>query len=515
MLFVQPTVEMGLAWSKDRLAPMIRDTKVLRDLVKTPKSKDSGNTLLHKTFPGGHLTIAGANAPSGLAMRPVRLVLCDEVDRYPMSAGSEGDPVYLAAKRSQTFWNRKLLMGSTPTVKGVSRIEQEYELSDQRRFYVPCPHCQELQTLKWKQVQWPKGKPEAAYYACEHCGAVIHDTEKQAMLSQGQWIAEGKTNGVAGFHINELYSPWSTFGEIAAAFIKAKDHPATLQTWVNTALGETFEEEGETVEAEGLLERREQYETLPEGVLILTAGVDIQADRIEIGVDGWGLGEESWGVEKIILYGDPDQAQVWADLDEALQGTYLFGDKNQMHITGVCIDSGYKTQFVYDFVKSRRARRIYAIKGVAGQGRPIVSAPTRKKQGKNSGAVELFSIGVDGAKAIIYSRLRLPEPGPGYCHFHQDYDEEHFLQLTAEKLVTKYRKGFPYREWQKTRPRNEALDLRVYSYAALKIINPSWQALANRSKLQRSGKVASGKPKPKPTPPSTFVKRPRGSFFKR
>src|SRR5882672_4269896 len=189
ILLVQPNLEMAEAWSKDRLAPMIRDTPALRGKIADPRARDTGNTLLHKTFAGGHLTIAGANSPAGLASRPIRIVLFDEVDKFPSSAGAEGDPISLGKKRSTTFWNRKMLAGSTPTIKGSSRVEEGFEASDQRYYFVPCPHCQEFQRLTWPQVRWPEGRPEAAVYVCQHCGAEISEAQKPAMILAGEWRA--------------------------------------------------------------------------------------------------------------------------------------------------------------------------------------------------------------------------------------------------------------------------------------------------------------------------------------
>ena len=234
ILCVQPTVEMGKTWSKDRLAPMLRDTPALRGRVKDARSRDAGNTTQHKQFPGGHITIAGANSAAGLASRPIRVVLLDEVDRYPPSAGSEGDPVRLATKRTTTFWNRKILLTSTPTIKGLSRIELAFESSDKRRFWVPCPHCGEFQVLAWSGVKFaPLG------YQCAGCQGLWTDTQRWWAVARGEWRAEGESKGVAGFHLNELYSPWVTTAEMVESFLEAKKSPETLKTWVKTTLGET------------------------------------------------------------------------------------------------------------------------------------------------------------------------------------------------------------------------------------------------------------------------------------
>lgn len=474
MLVVMPTLEMGEAWSKDRLAPMLRDTPALKGKVKDPRARDSGNTLLHKVFPGGHLTICGANSPSSLASRPIRIVLCDEVDRYPPSAGTEGDPVSLARKRSATFWNRKLVLTSTPTVKGVSRIEAAYEASDQRRFYVPCPHCGEHQVLRWTNVKWPPNRPERATYHCGACGVEWSDVKRWAAIARGEWRAESNFTGTAGFHLSELYSPWSRIADMARAFLEAKRSPETLKTFVNTSLGETWEDEGETVDATGLSERAEEWGVeLPNGILVLTAGVDVQADRLEVEIVGWGRDEESWSIDHIRLTGDPQGNAVWADLDRKLAETFKRADGAELHINAVCVDSGYATQAVYNYCRGRFRRRVYAIKGMAGAGRPIWPKKASKQD-----KVNLFLVGVDAAKDSTYARLRITRPGPGFCHFPKDRDPDWYGQLTAETVMIKYSKGFPTRVWtKKPGARNEGLDCRVYAYTALQSLNVRWPAV--------------------------------------
>lgn len=480
MLLVQPTLEMGQAWSKDRLAPMLRDTPILKDAVSDPKSRDSGNTMLHKLFPGGHLTIVGANSPAGLASRPIRIVLCDEVDRYPASAGSEGDPVYLAAKRSTTFWNRKLIMGSTPTIKGISRIEAAFEDSNQSYYFVPCPHCDFSQRLMWANIHWPEGMPQQAYYGCVSCGAVITDADKAGMLSRGEWRATKESNGVAGFHVSELYSPWVSFGEMASNFVRAKKLPETLKTWINTALGETWDDAGQTADENELLARCENYpEQVPQDVRLLTAGVDVQDDRLEIEVVGWGEGNESWSVDYKVFHGDPAKDLLWSQLDDYLLTKFNHESGNQIGIAGAGLDTGgHHTQAVYRFCKARYARRIFALKGVGGTGKPVIGKPSRS----NSGKVHLFPVGVDTAKEMVYSRLRIKEPGPGYCHFPAYYQAEYFNQLTGEKLITKYNKGRAVRAWtpKKSGQRVEALDCRVYALAVLELFSPNYKALQKK-----------------------------------
>lgn len=485
ILLLQPTLEMAEAWSKDRLAPMLRDTRALTSLVRDPRARDSGNTLLHKRFPGGHITMAGANSPASLASRPIRLVLCDEVDRYPASAGAEGDPVSLARKRSTTFWNRKLLLTSTPTIKGSSRIETAYEQSDQRHYHVPCPHCAEPQVLKWHQVRWQsddekvgdeKHKPETACYVCEHNGCIITDADKLEMLARGKWVAEAAFSGTAGFHINELYSPWVTFGQMVAEFLKAKKLPETLKTWVNTSLGEPWEEAGETVDADLLMQRKENWGSeAPEQVAVVTAGVDVQGDRLEIEVKGWGAGEECWSLDYKQFFGDPSQEAVWQELDKYLLKPVKSKTGLYLNIACTCIDSGgHHTQSVYEFCRTRAVRGVFAIKGMSQSGKPIIGRPSRNNRHK----LRFYPIGTDTAKEVIYSRLRITEPGVGYFHFPAERDREYFLQLTGEKQVTRFNKGASRREWVKIRGRNEALDCTVYALAALKLLSPDLEELS-------------------------------------
>jgi phage terminase large subunit GpA-like protein len=489
MLCIEPTLDMAEGYSKDRIAPMIRDTPVLSDLIREPRSKDGSNTLLHKKFPGGHVTLGGANSPAGLASRPVRIVLCDEVDRYPVSAGAEGDPVSLASKRATTFWNRKKIYVSSPTIKGLSRIEAWFEASDKRFFQVPCHACGEFQKLEWEFVRWEYGRPETAVYVCALCGAAWTDAERHDAVMLGRWIAEAPFNGIAGFHIWEAYSPWSKLSDIVENFLNAK-HAADmgdnelLKAFVNTSLGRSWEEKAETVAAAPLLSRCENYaaDSIPWPILYLTAGVDVQDDRIELEVVGWRAEkrsdpEESWGVEHKIFYGDPAKPEIWNDVDEFTRRFYTTEDGRQLRISAVCIDSGgHHTQAVYKFCNQRIARHVYAIKGAAGA-RPIW--PKRAGKSKKHAGSLIWLIGVDTAKDTLYARLRISEPGPGYCHFSVDYDEAFFKQLTAEQVRTRYIKGHPVREWHKPPGvRNEALDVRVYAIAALHSRSVPWEILA-------------------------------------
>lgn len=507
MLVVQPTLELAKMWSSDRLSPMLRDTPVLKNLVKDPRSRDSGNTLYQKQFPGGYIAIVGANSPSGLAARPIRCVFLDEVDRYPASAGSEGDPIELSKARTKTFtYNRKIVMVSTPTNKGASRIENAFEESDKRYYYVPCPDCKHEQRLIWSNVNWEEDKPETACYVCEECGSTWDDAMRYRAIKNGNWVATEDFNGTAGFHISGIYSPWTPLSEAVRGFLVAKKMPDTLRVFVNTYLAETWEDQGERVDDFAVAERAEPFgDKLDPNIMLLTCGVDVQDDRLELEVVGWGKDEESWSVDYRTLYGDPSTPHLWNDLENILKNIYETEDGRQMQIRSACIDSGgHYTQAVYNFVRPREGRRIFAIKGMGGESRPIVSRPTRN----NIGKIRLFTLGVDSIKELVFSRLKISEVGAGYCHFPDDRPDEYFKQLaSSEKIVTKFHKGFPRREFVKTRTRNEALDCRVYAIGALSILNLNLNLISDRMQNEKINKTE--EPTKRPVRPNRF----RGNSF--
>jgi len=477
ILLLQPTLEMAQTWSKDRLAPMLRDTPALKGRIKDAKSRNSGNTMLHKTFEGGHITMAGANSPASLASRPIRIVLADEVDRYPVSAGTEGDPVSLARKRTNTFWNKKIILTSTPTIKGASRIDTEFQLSDKRFFNVPCPHCDQLQKLTWANVIFDKENIKDTYYACVN-GCVIDEAEKIGMLLKGEWIAEGEFNGRAGFHISELYSPWRKWREVVKDFLEMKDNPETLKTWTNTALGEVWEEKGDEVDHEKLLNRVESYDSdsLPDDILLITAGVDVQKDRLEALSYGWGEEFEQWVIEHKIFWGDTAARDVWRELDEWLLKPYQCG-QHQLKIACTLVDSGFNTDHVYNFCKPRQGRRVFAIKGSSNYYAPVASKPVQAGRQR----VQLYSIGTDTAKdTILLSWLNNDDYGQGYIHFPHTCDEEYFKQLTAEFRKSEFTKGVKRFKWVSKRERNEICDLHVYNYGAYAVLEPDIGAISQR-----------------------------------
>ncbi len=500
IMVVQPTLEMAQTFSKDRLAPMIRDTPVLKSKVREARSKISENTILHKKFPGGHITIVGANSAAGLASRPIRILLCDEVDRYPTSAGAEGSPVELAEKRTNTFWNRKKIKVSTPTIKNVSKIESEYEKSSMEEWCLPCPCCGEYQPLKWRQIKF-----EDITMECKYCGERF--TEVEWKSGEGKYIAGNNNKKVRGFHLNELASPWKHWDEIINDFKKAKDNSKKmgsqepLQVWINTALGETWEERGESVNENSILRRREDFDSeLPKGVLILTAGVDVQKDRFEIEVVGWGRGYESWGIKYEKLFCDMTKQSAWDTLEEYLQKEYYFADGTGLLAACTFIDTGglYTTD-TYKFLKNmnRKQRNIFGIKGMGGMGLPLLY----KSSVNNSEKVKIFILGVDSGKEMIMSRLGIKEPSSGYCHFpksvEKGYDEEYFKGLTSEQRVIKNKKnGGRELIWVKksNSVRNEPLDIRNYATAAVELLRPNWDILERKINMGINYMRKSGRP---------------------
>jgi phage terminase large subunit GpA-like protein len=488
ILVVQPTLEMGEAWSKDRLSPMLRDTPCLRGKVRDARTRDSGNTLRHKQFPGGHLTVAGANSAAGLSMRPIRDLFCDEVDRYPASAGTEGDPVRLAETRTRAFWNAKRVYISSPGTSGASRLERLWEKSDQRQFYVPCRDCGAEQTLKWSQVSWTKDpetgghQPETACYVCERCGSAWNDVQRWAAVRKGVWRATKPANGTAGFLVNALAAPWEQcrLEELVRAWLEAQGNPELLKVFLNTVLAEWWVEQYETVDETGLLKRRESMPRrgdrieVPPGAALLTAGVDVQQNRLEVSVYGWGLGEESWLLRHEVLYGDPSADALWSDLDGFLRSTWPRSLGGVDYIRGAAVDTGDNTQRAYDFCAPRfrlptpdgGRSFVFAIKGRSGPGDVWPSRSGKVAANK----VPLWTVHVDAAKEQVYGRLGIVEPGPGYIHFDQELEQPFFAGLTAEKVVLRTtKKGFVERTWALRRAgmRNEPLDCAVYALAAL------------------------------------------------
>ena len=490
ILCLNPTLEMGEAFSKDRLAPMIRDTPALQGKIKDPRSRDSGNTLRHKKFAGGHITIAGANSPASLASRPIRILLCDEVDRYPVSAGTEGDPLSLAMKRTQNFWNRRIIWVSTPTLLGISRIEKAYNVSSREEWCVPCPTCGEYQPYAWEQIIF-KDIPEPVMM-CSKCGAVHTEIEWEAGQERGKWIAKNPDEKkIRGFHVNAFASAWVSWKSLTEQYQEAfKNGEEELKVWWNTVLGLPYENTSGAIEAEALESHREKYDAeLPDGVLVLTCGVDTQDDRLEAEVVGWGIGHESWGIEYRVFYGDPGLKDVWQALDDFLSKIWAYANGEKLGLSCTCIDSaGHFTDEVYKFCKTRARRNIFPIVGRGREGMPSVSKPSRN----NRRHVALFTLGVTTIKGTLFSRLKIENHGAGYCHFpldvkngHRGYDEVYFKGLLSERMIIKRVRGRETITWEPRSKgiRNEPLDTRIYATGALELFNPNFEKhLSRRNK---------------------------------
>jgi phage terminase large subunit GpA-like protein len=498
ILVIQPTLTMAKTWSEDRFAPMLRDSPVFAGKVKDPRSRDSGNTVFHKQFPGGHITVAGANSAAGLASRPIRVLLFDEVDRYPPSAGTEGDPVTLARKRSATFWNRKIVMVSSPTRKDASRIEQAYEQSDKRQYHVICPHCSHEQILRWSHVRGVDKDPETAHIICQDCGVMLDDDERCEMVKRGRWVATSPFRGVAGYWMSGLYSPWQRISDMVGEFLAAKDHPETLMAWTNTTLAELWDERGDSAQPDALAARAEEYPLLfvPDGGLLLTAGVDVQHDRVAITLAAWGEREECWIVGWTEIFGSPATPELWARVDEYLEPDFVHESGGRIRVAAIAVDEGdgVTTNYVRDYCRARHARPIprLNIKGSSTLAKQLLNKPERK--GKP------WMVDVSTIKGALLPRLKMTEPR--LIHFSNELPADYYPQLTSESLVRRYVKGFVRLEWVKDRKvRNEGLDTLVYAYAAalyMSLKSRNWPRV--RKMIEAT---APGEPAQEAEPPAT------------
>lgn len=477
VMLVMPTVDGAKRTSKTRIDPMFAAIPELKGVISDRRSKDASNTTLMKEFQGGVLVLTGANSAIGLRSMPVRYIFLDEIDAYKGDVEGEGDPINLAIKRTSTFNRRKIFMVSTPTIQSVSRIEYEYEQSDQRHYMVPCPYCNKRQSLKWKQIHWENEDPQTAVYICEYCGGIIEEHLKTWMLENGIWEKSNPSSKIAGFHLSSLYSPvgWFSWADAVKQFLDAKNKDNLLKVWVNTVLGETWLEKGEAPEWQILFDKREDYrqELVPSGGLFLTAGADVQKDRIECEVVAWGRNRESWSVGYFIINGDTAREDVWNELTDFSRRYFEHSSGALLPISRFAIDSGFATQQVYNWVRKQPLNFAMAIKGTDSGVTPL-GLPTKVDLNINGKKLrrgaKVWAVGTSILKSELYQFLRLTqnedESFPaGYCHFPK-YDSEYFKQLTAEQLVTKVVRGYQKREWQKTRERNEALDCRVYARAA-------------------------------------------------
>ena len=492
LMIVLPTLGMAKRFSRQRLQASIDIMPQLVEKFADMRSRDSSNTILEKDFDGGYLILTGAESATGLRSAPIGSLVLDEVDAYPMDVEGEGDPEQLAIKRTQNYkGRRKIYRNSTPTVEGMSRIEKSFSRGDQRYFYVPCPHCGEKQRLQWSNLKWNKDlprdeQPESAFYACEHNGCVIEEHHKTQMLNDGEWRAHNPTAPAnrRSYHINSLYSPlgWYSWSDGVTDWLDAQGDIELLKTFTNTVLAECWKESVNDIEAKTLQSRAEPYKrgVVPEGGLVLVAAVDTQDDRLEAYVYAVGRGDEQWFVDYAVIAGDPgipegDKDSPWTELNDFLHKPWLHALGGTMKLEGYAVDSGgHFTHDVYTYVRKNKRHGAIAIKGSSTRNSPILGRPKKmdiKSNGRTiKSGVELYQVGTDTAKSKIYNRYqRENHSGAGAIHFPDWLPFEIFEQLTAEKLMRKYSKGYAVYEWHKTSSsaRNEATDCTVYVQAVI------------------------------------------------
>lgn len=499
VLLIQPKEDDAQAFSKERLAPMVRDCPILQGKVADVKGRDTSNTVLYKRFgKGGSISLVGANAPGNLARRSIRYLFGDETDKYPSSSGTEGDPLALAEERTVTYQSLcKIIYACSPTIKGKSRIGKAYGESDQRKPWVPCSKCGEFQLLEWSRVRWDNGlpidrRPATAHYLCVHCNAQWDDVQRKRACDKAIWRAEKPFMGTAGFWVSHLYSPWKSMAEIVQKFLVSKDDRQRFKTFVNTNLAELWEEAGETPIPDVLMGRTEDYPFNEEAVvpwhaLFLTCGVDVQPDRLEYEVVGWGRGKESWSIEYgTIRLNDANgdaisssDMRLWAELDKVLARDWKHESGSAMPIMAMCIDTGDRPKPVYEFARRHASaayspswglrvvapRTVVPIKGYAKETLKLIAAISGEDAARKRGGVRIVSIGTTVAKQELYDNLRVPRPkpgsaAPGYCHFPK-YEIDYFNGLCSEKRVTHDDGSVSFEKIGGSR--NEPLDTRVYA----------------------------------------------------
>ena len=510
ILYIHPNLEEAQKFSTQRFGPMVRDTKVLRRKVSSAKRGDARNTRLQKNFPGGLITMCGTQSPAALASAPIRYVICDERDRWARTTGKEGDPFKLAQARQTTFYNRKTIEVSTPTVKGDSPIADSYELGTKERWCVQCPECGEYFNVTFSQIHYEKEEVEIngrkmvtvkdhVEAMCPHCGSLI--PERKIRKQPHKWIAENPKaieKGIRSFWLNAFSSPWVSWQSICQEYVDAAGDPEKLKAVMNTRFGELWEERGDVEDEDFYFGRREDYGKLengvpidvPEGPVILTMGVDTQDNRLEYEVLGHGHYHETWGIMKGTIMGLPSDSETWKKLDEVLMKDWIRFDGKRMKIAFTCIDSGgHYTPEVYRYCRSRIMYRVFAIKGVGGESVSFTNPYTKQAIGDTKQKCRLYKIGVDAGKAAIMANLRVMTPGPGYCHFPKrrecNYDYRYFNGLLSERM--EYNEKTRRYHWVKIigHERNEPLDCRNYALAAFDLLHKD--TFAAERELENSG----------------------------
>lgn len=510
MLVVMPTVDLGKGFNREKLEPAIQASRALRAKVADQKVRSGeGSTALFKRFPGGFMVLTGANSSVQLRSRTIKYALTDEIDDWPEDLDGQGDPMGMVDARQIAFHatgNYKKLEGSTPKTKGASRIDAAFEEGDQRWYQVPCPHCGGEQKLVWDRLDWSEIPPHNARYACVHCGTLIEHRFKPQMLAAGRWVAEAPGFGRhPSFHLNALYSPFTTWDHMTAAYVAAKDNPQRLKTWWNLWLGESWEERGDTPSEDLLFERRQSYPSgrVPPGALFLTGAADVQGDRIEWAVYAWNATFGSWLIDRGIVEGDTAGDEVWRRLSAVVDRTYPDQWGKPWDLDAFGVDAGFHSSKVYAFCRRHQptaagTRKVFALDGRPGWRLPPLGTPSTRDidyQGKKIGSVQLWPVGTWDMKSELYGALRKTvegpdedgRPRPGVALFNESVDRTFFERLTAEHLETKTaRSGVATKVWVLPRgKRNEDLDIAVYCRAlahhlADKLEPDDWAALAAR-----------------------------------
>ena len=533
ILFVHPTTIDAREFSKLRIAPMIRDSPALRRKISAPKSRDSGNTLLQKTYPGGILTLCGSTEAHALASKPIRYVFGDERDRWADSAGTEGDPWELAMARQTTFYNAKAVEVSTCTIKGHSAIASSFVKGTMERWKSKCPHCGEYHEIQWKDIRYESKETVVnhertytvnnIYWICPGCACV---SDEDTMKKQpAKWVAdnpEAYKNGVRSFWLNAFVSPWASWESICLKYLNALGDTRKMQVVYNTCFGQLWEDRGDTQDPDTLLGRREVYGAeLPEGVLVLTAGVDTQDDRFEYEIVGHGHFGETWGIEKGIIMGSPDDPATWESLDMMVFDRVLrFKDGLGLKVSMSFVDEGgHFTGQVRRYCRDRVRKKVFCIKGVFGPDRPDIAPPKKMKiiiGNRYLGTCWQYQISVDSGKQMIMDNLRVETPGPKYCHFplRDDYSHAYFHGLLSEHLVPEGKTRQRW-VWQKIpgHERNEPLDCRNYALAAFRVL-PVNLDIKDRQLKKARGKAVDIPVAVTPPPPVPKPKKRQNPFSK-
>lgn len=520
ILFVHPTTVDAKEYSKLRIAPMIRDCPTLRKKVADPKSRESGNTILQKTYPGGILTMCGSTEAHALASKPIRRIFGDERDRWATSAGNEGNPWDLALARQTTFYNAMAVEVSTPTIKNASEIEAAFVQGTMERWKSRCPHCGEYHEIRWEDIRFEYDESTAAkaktykvrdiFYVCPGCGGV--SDELAMKRAPARWEAENPDAYEAGtrsFWLNAFVSQWASWESIIQKFLNALGSSRKMQVVYNTCFGELWEDRGDLQDEDSLMARREEYGAeLPDGPLVLTAGVDTQDDRMEYEIVGHGHFGETWGIEKGIVMGRPDEDATWEKLDELVFDRVMhFSDGIGLRVSISFVDEGgHFTQEVRQRCHDRFSKKVFCIKGRGGQDIPYTAPPKKQKivvNGRYVGECWQYQIGVDSGKQIIMDNISVQTPGRKFCHFpkRDDYGNAYFTGLLSEHLVYKPENKHPW-VWEKLpgHERNEALDCRNYAIAAMKVLPSNLDEIDRKLKAARGVKTAATAPQTQPKP---------------